>query len=145
MRIVILGCGRVGARLANRLHAQGHQVAIIDKSPDAFSRLSPEFGGEAILGTGIDGEVLEQAGIEQADVFITVTEDDNINIMASQMAQLIYRVKKVITRIYDPAREKVFRELGLTTVCPTEMTAKLLRDKLVGAAPATTPAARGGR
>ena len=130
MRAVILGCGRVGASLANDLDARGHRVSIIDRSQDAFRRLNEEFGGEPILGTGIDQEILETAGIKNADLFVAVTENDCTNIMASQVAKLIYRVKKVVTRIYDPDREEIFRDLGYETVCPTRAAARLLHRKV---------------
>ena len=130
MRAVILGCGRVGASLANDLDARGHRVSIIDRSQDAFRRLNEEFGGDPILGTGIDQEILETAGINRAELFVAVTENDCTNIMASQVAKLIYRVDKVVTRIYDPDREEVFRDLGYATVCPTRAAARLLHRKV---------------
>lgn len=135
MRAVILGCGRVGASLANDLCARGHRVSIIDRSQDAFRRLNEEFSGEPILGTGIDQEILETAGINEAELFVAVTENDCVNIMASQIVTLVYRVNKVITRIYDPDREEIFRDLGYTTVCPTRVAASLLRGKVVQPTP----------
>ncbi len=130
MRAVILGCGRVGASLASKLDGRGHQVTIIDTSSDAFRRLGEEFGGEPILGTGIDQEILETAGISDAELFVAVTENDCTNLMASQIAKLIYKVNKVVTRIYDPDREEIFHDLGYTTVCPTRVAARLLRGKV---------------
>ena len=137
MRAVILGCGRVGASLANDLDARGHRVAIVDRSQDAFRRLNEDFGGEPILGMGIDQEILETAGIKNADLFVAVTENDCINIMASQITKLIYKVNKVVTRIYDPDREEIFRDLGYTTVCPTRVAARLLHESV--ARPTTHP------
>ncbi|MBI2942325.1 MAG: TrkA family potassium uptake protein [Chloroflexi bacterium] len=130
MRVVILGCGRVGARLANVLSHAGHTVGIIDKSADAFRRLAPGFRGLTVVGTGIDEDVLRRAGIDQADVFAAVTDADNTNIMASQVAEVIYRVPKVITRIYDPIRNEAYQTLGLETVCPTTLGAERIKQML---------------
>lgn len=130
MVVLILGCGRVGARLASLLDAEGHDVRVIDENPDQFSRLSPEYKGLSIVGQGIDDDVLRRAGIEQADVFAAVTNDDNTNIMASQMAKVLHHVPKVITRIYDPIREETYHALGLETVCPTALGAHLIEQML---------------
>ena len=121
MRIVILGCGRVGARLAVMLDRDGHQVSIIDRTLEAFDRLPPEFGGMVVLGQGVDYDVLKQAGIQQADAFCTLSNDDNINIMASQVASKVFGVERVITRIYDPIRQDTYTKLGLETICPTRV------------------------
>lgn len=131
MRVVILGCGRVGARLASSLDRQGHTVSIIDRNSDAFRRLAPDFHGDVILGVGIDEDVLRRAGIETADVFAAVTDADNTNIMASQIAREIFRVPKVITRTYDPSRSETYRTLGLETVCPTTLAAARIRDMVM--------------
>ncbi len=132
MKVVILGCGRVGATLASRLEQAGHDIAIIDASNDAFQRLDPKFKGERIQGNGIDEEVLRRAGIESADAFAAVTNGDNRNIMASQIAKEIFNVKRVICRIYDPLRQKTYEELGLETICPTIIGANMLFDALTG-------------
>jgi trk system potassium uptake protein TrkA len=119
MRIVILGCGRVGAHLAKTLVAEGHQVAVIDKNSAAFAYLGPDFPGNLVVGTGIDEDVLRRAGIEQAEAFVAVTNGDNTNVMAAQVAREIFGVPQVICRIYDPLREQIYRTLGLETICPT--------------------------
>ncbi|MFL5735584.1 MAG: potassium channel family protein [Chloroflexia bacterium] len=121
MKVVILGSGRVGARLATMMDRNGHDVSIIDSNPDSFRRLPETFGGETVLGTGIDVDVLKSAGIEKADAFAAVTNGDNTNIMATQIAKEIFGVKKVLARIYDPGREGLYHELGLETVCPTTL------------------------
>lgn len=126
MRVVILGCGRVGATLATQLERAGHVVSIIDSDSDAFQRLDPSFRGEKIAGNGVDEETLRRADIDKADAFAAVTNGDNRNIMASQIAKEIFHVKKVVCRIYDPLREQTFKELGLETICPTT----LLSDQL---------------
>ena len=133
MKVVILGCGRVGSTLATMLDRAGHTVAVIDQSSDAFQRLSPEFGGETIVGNGVDEDVLIRAGIKDADAFVAVTNGDNRNIMASQIAKEIFRVKKVMCRIYDPIREQTYHELGLDTMCPTTIGAQMFFDALLKA------------
>lgn len=119
MKIVILGCGRVGANLASMMGKAGYTVSIIDQSSDAFQRLGPDFQGSTFIGNGVDEDVLMRAGIREADAFAAVTNGDNRNIMASQIAKEIFKVKKVVCRIYDPIREETYRELGLETFCPT--------------------------
>lgn len=126
MKIVILGCGRVGATLATMLDRAGHAVSVIDYSNDSFQRLSPDFHGETIVGNGVDEDVLVRAGIKDADAFAAVTNGDNRNIMASQIAKEIFKVKKVVCRIYDPIREETYHDLGLETICPTKVGAQLL-------------------
>src|ERR1700687_806455 len=116
VKIVILGCGRVGATLATMLDRAGHKVSIIDYSNEAFRRLDPKFGGETLIGNGVDEEILIRAGIKDADAFAAVTNGDNRNIMASQVAREIFKVKKVVCRIYDPMREETYRGLGLETI-----------------------------
>jgi trk system potassium uptake protein len=133
VKIVIMGCGRVGARVASILDHHGHDVAIIDTNALAFRRLSPEYAGDTIIGTGIDEDVLRQAGIESADVFIAVTNGDNRNIMAGQVARSTFGIESVIVRIYDPVREDTFRRLGLGTVCPTTTISALIIDQVMGA------------
>src|SRR2546423_13057939 len=133
VKIVILGCGRVGATLATMLDRAGHQVSIIDYSNESFRRLDPKFGGETLIGNGVDEEILMRAGIKDADAFIAVTNGDNRNIMASQIAKEIFNVKKVICRIYDPIRESTYSELGLETFCPTKIGAQILFDILAKA------------
>ena len=119
MKLVIVGCGRVGAMAAIALSKAGHQVTVIDNNRRAFDRPGNDFTGEMVLGNGIDEDVLRQAGIESADGFASLTNGDNRNIMAAQIAREIFKVPRVITRIYDPMREDVYRELGMHTLCPT--------------------------
>jgi len=133
MRIVILGCGRVGAALATKLDNAGHTVSVIDMSSDSFQRLDPQFRGEKIVGNGVDEEALRRAGIEKADAFAAVTNGDNRNIMASQIAKEIFHIKKVVCRIYDPLRQATYNELGLETICPTTLGADMVFNCLTGA------------
>jgi trk system potassium uptake protein TrkA len=131
MKIVILGSGRVGARLAQLMEAEGHEVNLIDGDKTSFDRLPYDFKGRTILGTGIDVDVLKSAGIESADAFAAVTNFDNTNIMACQVAKEIFGVKRVLARIYDPGREQLYHELGLETICPTTLISTTARDILL--------------
>ena len=119
MFIIIMGCGRVGARVASELSRAGHEVTILDLSPSAFRRLDPEFSGTTMIGNGIDIDVLRRAGIERADAFAAITQGDNRNVMASQIAQHIFGIKRVVTRIYDPLRQESFEILGVQSISPT--------------------------
>ena len=130
MNVVIVGCGRVGAYLAQALAAEGHRVTMVDNRGIAFERLGTSFMGETVLGTGIDEDVLRRAGIEQADAFVAVTNGDNTNLMASQVVKEIFHVPQVICRIYDPVREEVYRGLGLTTFSPTVVGATAIKKLL---------------
>lgn len=119
MRTVIVGCGRVGSSLARQLSQEGDQVTVVDSSEAAFNRLGEDFTGDMVFGTAVDEDVLRRAGTERAEAFIAVTDADTTNIMAAQLAQHLFGVKKVICRIYDPARADIYAELGLETICPT--------------------------
>jgi trk/ktr system potassium uptake protein len=131
VKIIIMGCGRVGAQLANVLDADGHQVTVIDIDAHSFRRLPPSFGGTALVGDGTDEEMLKKAGIAEIDAFVAVTQGDNRNVMAAQIARNIFNVPRVICRIYDPLRKDVYEALGLEAVSPTTVFAQLLRDKLL--------------
>jgi trk system potassium uptake protein TrkA len=130
MKIIILGCGRVGATLAMMMDRAGHTVTVIDYNTDAFQRLENSFGGTTVMGDGIDEEVLQRAGIEDAKVFVATTNGDNRNIMASQIAMKVFAVPKVICRIYDPIRTEVYQKLGMEVICPTLEGAKLFREAI---------------
>lgn len=135
MKVVILGCGRVGATLATQLDQAGHTVSVIDSNSDSFQRLGAKFRGERITGSGVDEEILRRAGITSADAFIAVTNGDNRNIMASQIAKEIFNIKKVVCRIYDPLRQVTFNESGLEAICPTTIVSDLLLNALNGSSP----------
>jgi trk system potassium uptake protein len=130
MKIIIMGCGRTGAQLAANLDADGHQVTILDINDYSFRRLPPGFKGTALLGDGTNDETLKKAGIEGADAFVAVTQGDNRNIMASQIAKYIFKVPKVLLRIYDPLRRELYNNLGLEAFSPTIIFAQLLKDNL---------------
>ncbi len=126
MKVVIVGCGRVGSMLACDLDAAGHDVAVVDEKVSAFNRLGTGFTGNMVVGTGIDESVLRRAGIEGADCFCAVTNGDNRNIMAAQIAKVVFKVPRVITRIYDPIREQTYREFGLETICSTTIVGSMI-------------------
>jgi trk system potassium uptake protein TrkA len=130
MKVVIMGCSRVGAQLAAMMDAEGHKVTVMDTDPFSFKKLPPTFNGTALVGNGLDEESLKKAEIGEADVFVAVTQGDNRNVMACQIAKHIYKVPKVVCRIYDPIREEMYRNLGLHTVSPTKLVAKLLREQI---------------
>lgn len=132
MNVLIVGCGRVGARLAELLDADGHKVTVMDIDSYSFRRLSPTFKGTVLLGNGTDEDSLEKAGIKQAAVFVAVTEGDNRNIMAAQIAREIFKVPRVICRIYDHLRQEVYESLGLETISPTTILAQMLKEKVGG-------------
>jgi trk system potassium uptake protein TrkA len=130
MKIIIMGCGRVGARLAALLDEDGHNVTILDNDTYSFRRLPPSFGGTALFGNGVDEEALKKAGIEDADVFVALTQGDNRNVMACQVAKHIFKVPRVVCRIYDPLRDEMYNALGLETLSPTKVFAQLFREKI---------------
>jgi trk system potassium uptake protein TrkA len=130
MRIIIMGCGRTGAELAGLLDKEGHNVTVVDLLSYAFRRLPQGFKGSTLVGKGIDQDVLRRAGIEQADGFVAVTQGDNRNVMAAQIAKHIFNVPRVVCRLYDPLRAEFYTELGLFTFNPTSLGASLLKESL---------------
>jgi trk system potassium uptake protein len=131
MNILIMGCGRTGAYLAATLDAEGHKVTIIDINDYSFRRLPPDFKGTALVGDGTNDETLKKAGIEKADAFVAVTQGDNRNVMAAQIARHLFKVPKVLLRIYDPLRRELYNSLGLEAFSPTIIFAQLLKDNLL--------------
>ena len=131
MNVVIMGCGRVGAQLASLLDADGHKVTVVDVDAHSFRRLPPSFGGTALVGNGTDEDMLRKAGVGEADAFVAVTQGDNRNVMAAQIARNIFNVPKVVCRVYDPLRKDIYEALGIDAVSPTTVFAQLLRDKLL--------------
>ena len=130
MKVVIMGCGRVGAQLAGLLDTDGHSVAILDTDAYSFRRLPSTFSGTALVGNGLNEDVLRKAGIEEADAFVAVTQGDNRNVMASQIAKHIFNVPKVVCRIYDPLRQELYSTLGVEAFSPTTIFAQMLRERL---------------
>ena len=132
MKIIIMGCGRVGAQLATALDENGHEVTVLDLDAYSFRRLPRTFRGTALLGNGIDQEALKRAGIEGTDIFIALTQGDNRNIMAAQIARHIFNVPRVVCRIYDPLRKEMYVSLGIEAVSPTTIIAGLLQNMVEG-------------
>lgn len=133
MKVIVLGCGRLGAHLARRLDREGNEVTVIDRNAESFSRLGSEFRGRMVFGTGIDEDLLRRAGIEDTDAFVAVTNGDNTNAMASEIAKLVFKVPRVIARLYDPVREDTFQTLGLMeTVCPTIIGSDKIHELVTG-------------
>lgn len=121
--IVIVGCGRAGGSLANNLSANGHRVVVIDRKEIAFDKLSVEFSGFKIMGDASELHVLRQAKISQANYLFATTTSDNINLMVAQIARTVFNVPNVVARVYDPAREALYREFNIATISPTKLTA----------------------
>lgn len=132
IKIVILGCGRVGSTLAKQMSSEGHDVTVLDQTSDAFRRLGTKFRGQRLVGSGLDQDLLQRAGLENAVAFVAVTQGDNTNIMAAQIAREVFSVGKVIARIYDPIRAQAYREMGITTLCTTTLAAGLIHDAALG-------------
>lgn len=128
--IIIIGCGRLGANLANTLSDGGGNVLIIDKNKDSFRKLSPSFGGLSVIGDATDIDVMQEAQISNASAVIAVTNNDNANIMVAQIAREMFNIKRVIARLYDPEREYVYQEFGIETICPAVLSAKEI-DKIL--------------
>ena len=132
MKVIIMGCGRVGARLTALLDAEGHDITVLDTDSYSFRRLPQNFGGTALFGSGTNIDTLKKAGIEEADIFVALTQGDNRNVMSCQIAKHIFNVPRVVCRIYDPLREEMYSTLGLETISPTAVFAQLLKEKLEG-------------
>src|SRR5581483_425851 len=133
MRIVIMGCGRVGAALASDFSREGHDVTILDTDPQAFRFLPDDFVGQKVVGNGIDLDALRRIHLDRADAFVSATRGDNRNVMAAQIAKHIFGVKVVASRVFDPLREEMYRNMGLRTINPTRVQTNRLR-KVVEAA-----------
>lgn len=127
---IIIGCGRLGANLANTLSDSGEDVLIIDKNKDSFRKLSPAFGGLTLNGDATDLDVLQEAQISNATAVIAVTNNDNANILVAQISREIFHIERVIARLYDPEREFVYREFGIDTICPAVLSVKEI-DKIL--------------
>ncbi len=127
MRIVIMGCGRVGADLAAEFSREGNEVTILDLDPAAFRFLPDDFPGQKVVGNGIDLDVLRKIHLDRADAFVSATRGDNRNVMAAQIAKHIFGVKVIASRVFDPLREEMYRNMGLRTINPTRVQTKRLK------------------
>ncbi|MGA8332324.1 MAG: TrkA family potassium uptake protein [Mycobacterium sp.] len=130
MRVVVMGCGRVGSSVADGLARIGHDVAVIDSDSTAFNRLSPEFPGQRVHGLGFDRDVLLKAGIEDADAFAAVSSGDNSNIISARLARETFGVRRVVARIYDAKRADVYERLGIPTIATVPWTTDRLLNAL---------------
>ena len=131
MYVIIVGCGRVGSELAKLLSGEGHNVVVIDKDQASFDRLGGTFNGLTAVGNGFDLGLLRQVGIEKADAFCALTNGDNTNLISAQVAKKIFKVPKVIARVYDPQRAHIYTALGLDIISGTILFAAMLRDKVI--------------
>jgi trk system potassium uptake protein len=133
MKVIIMGCGRVGVQLARLLVDEGHQVAVIDYDASALTRLGPDFKGQKITGVGFDREILIKAGIEHADAFAAASSSDNANILAARIAHNIFHVPRVVARLFDPQRAEIYRRLGMLTISSTTWGAERIRELITSA------------
>ncbi len=129
-RIVIMGCGRLGANLADYLYEQGHEVIVVDSDEDAFRKLSASYGGLTFISDATELETFDKLEIDEQTTMIVVTDSDNTNILISQVAREVYHVKTIICRLYDPQRECVYDEFHIDTICPTYLSVHRIEDIL---------------
>jgi len=134
MKVIIMGCGRVGEQLARLLSEEGHDIAVIDYDSSALARLGDNFRGKKVKGIGFDKDVLVEAGIEQADAFAATSASDNANVVAARIARNIFLVPKVVARLYDPRRAEIYQRLGLLTISSTTWGAERIRELLTHSA-----------
>ncbi|HZY40705.1 MAG TPA: TrkA family potassium uptake protein, partial [Anaerolineae bacterium] len=130
MKVIIMGCGRVGEQVARLMADDGHEVAVIDYDVAALDRLGADFKGRRVLGVGFDREVLLEAGIEDADAFAATSSSDNANIVAARIARNIFQVPRVVARLYEPSRAEVYQRLGLVTISSTTWGAQRIQELL---------------
>ena len=129
MKVIVMGCGRVGSQVSLLLNSRGHQVTIIDHLDEAAEeRLGANFKGRIIKGLGFDEKVLQEAGIKNADAFIAASSSDNANIVGARIAQRIYKVPRVVARLFDPRRAEIYQRLGLRTISTTTMGAERIME-----------------
>jgi trk system potassium uptake protein TrkA len=131
MHIIIVGCGRVGSELAQLLGSEGHDVVIIDRDENSFARLGKAFNGITLVGNGFDIDVLKAAGIDKCDAFCAITDSDNTNLVAAQVAKEMFKVSKTIARVYDPIRANIYHSLGLNIISGTMLFAARIRDTII--------------
>lgn len=130
MRVMIIGCGRIGSVLANRLDETGHQVVVLDRDQQAFRRLSEKFSGKRMVGNGLVEEYVGSVLQEKVDILFAMTDRDNINLMIAQWVKRKFQVDRVIAEVHDSILAGLYGELGVETVCPTDLTLKELLEKI---------------
>ena len=133
MKVIIMGCGRVGELLSRLMADEGHDVVVVDYDESALERLGPNFKGRKVVGIGFDRDVLLDAGIEQADAFAATSSSDSANIVAARIARNIFHVPKVVARLFDPRRAEIYRRLGLVTISSTAWGAERIHELLTHA------------
>jgi trk system potassium uptake protein TrkA len=140
MFVLIIGCGRVGSSIARKMIKSGHEVSVLDESPESHALLDhnldetwEEIGGRFAVGTALEVDALIEAGIKDSDVVVCSTDGDNTNIVVAQIAQRRFQVPKVVVRVHDPLRAEWYRQQGLHTICPTQVAIEMLTDAVVGA------------
>lgn len=121
--IIIIGCGRLGGNLANQLSAAGHSVVVVDQRESAFDKLAVDFSGFKVIGDASELNVMQEIKTQKADYLFAVTTRDSTNLMVAQVAQSIFNVPRVIARVFDPVREEIYREFGVETISPTNLSA----------------------
>jgi trk system potassium uptake protein TrkA len=119
MKVIVMGCGRIGSQVSMLLSDQGHDVTVIDHDANSEGRLGPTFKGRIIIGLGFDRNILTRAGIEQSEAFVAASQSDNANIVSARIARNIFHVPRVVARLYDPRRAEIYQRLGLTTISST--------------------------
>lgn len=128
MKIIIMGCGRVGEQAARLLVDEGHAVTVIDRDPRALARLGAQFKGGVVEGIGFDHDVLIRAGVQEADAFAATSSSDNANVIAARIARNVFHVPRVVARLYDPRRAEIYQRLGLLTISSTTWGAERIRE-----------------
>ncbi len=131
MKVIIAGCGRVGTQIAEMLSMDGHDVTVVDNERESFRRLSKVYAGKLVEGMAFDEDTLVKAGIEEADAFASVTNFDNTNLMAAEVATHIFEVPRVVSRLYNPDKERTFAALDIDYVCGTTCMAEEIMERLV--------------
>jgi trk system potassium uptake protein TrkA len=130
MKVIIIGCGRVGAWLAQTMNQRGHNVTVVDRDPAAFERLGPSFKGRTVNGIGFDRDVLIEAGIERCDALAVVTASDEVNVVTARLAKMVFKVPRVAARVYEPRKADIYRRLGLLTISPVILGAVRMAEML---------------
>ena len=130
MKVIVMGCGRVGEQVVRLMATEGHEVIVIDHDARALDRLGPEFRGKKVKGVGFDRQVLIAAGIEEADAFAATSSSDNANIISARIARNVFHVPRVVARMYDPLRAEIYQRLGLLTISSTTWGAERIRELL---------------
>jgi trk system potassium uptake protein TrkA len=136
VKVLVIGCGRVGSSVALELNRLGWEVTAIDEKEDALQRLGENWSGGFVVGHGMDLAVLREAGIEEADAVVVATDGDNTNLVIGQVAKKRFGIVTTVVRVLDPARAALYEDLGLWTVCPTSTAIKILTDAVTSSAPA---------